>query len=548
MNVVLNFLPAAPVDPEDIVLDFSAPPTVTAASGWGTPWNAAARKELLVDVPWKDSARLDVELELRHKSGAPIEIEQTLRWAKSGVRDRDLGIAWGVRRARLDASTLLSWKTSLPIDTDQRIRWGLFARAFAVATQLPWRALGAVDVEQHHRWGLAQARDTDAALPWNVTAAIDKSLRVVWGPGGPSSGPIDLDNGGGWDSDDDYPPIDPVPIEVLYTVNTNVTLLRLPDNTPVECLSASAWIDRTSKDWSFEAVLARAADLEVLAPDESGQKFAQLTINGYPWIFRVEDYEDDWTFGKRTFKVHGRGLSAELDAPYAAPRTNAYDADFNAQQIAQAELDSLFGSWTLDWQIVDWLVPANTFSYSQKTPMEVISQIAAAVGGIVQPDPLTKTLLVLPRYTVSPMDWGSATVDGTLPLSVLTGRALKYQPGPTYNRVFVAGQANGVLVRATRTGSAGDLLAPQVVDPLICAVEAGTARGKAILDDSGNIGTVTIPLPLFTAPAAPGLLRVGQLLQIGEGTPGWRGLVDGIRIDAKLASVFQSATLQRRLP
>ena len=64
-------------------------------------------------------------------------------------------------------------------------------------------------------------------------------------------------------------------------------------------------------------------------------------------------------------------------------------------------------------------------------------------------------------------------------------------PSPTYNRVFVSGNQNGgVIVNGQRSGSAGNLLAPEVVDPLITHSSAGMERARIELDRGGNWATL----------------------------------------------------------
>ena len=86
------------------------------------------------------------------------------------------------------------------------------------------------------------------------------------------------------------------------------------------------------------------------------------------------------------------------------------------------------------------------------------------------------------------------TPDFVLPVDVVARESLRWIDKPAYNRVFVAGQETGVLGQVTRTGTAGDVLAPMVVDALITQASAARQRGTAILSDTGRQIEVTLRL------------------------------------------------------
>lgn len=70
--------------------------------------------------------------------------------------------------------------------------------------------------------------------------------------------------------------------------------------------------------------------------------------------------------------------------------------------------------------------------------------------------------------------------------------------------MFVSGQDVGVLGQVTRAGTAGDVLAPMVVDALI--TEAAAARQRGVV----GAGSVTVALP------GDGLIRARGNAAIGQ--------------------------------
>jgi hypothetical protein len=89
------------------------------------------------------------------------------------------------------------------------------------------------------------------------------------------------------------------------------------------------------------------------------------------------------------------------------------------------------------------------------------------------------------------------TPDYELPAAVMTRESVEWQNKPEYNRVWVSGQQDGVLGQITRMGTAGDLLAPMITDPLITHLDAARQRGLAVLSDTGRQALINLSLPVL---------------------------------------------------
>lgn len=75
--------------------------------------------------------------------------------------------------------------------------------------------------------------------------------------------------------------------------------------------------------------------------------------------------------------------------------------------MAQDVVRELAAGFDLQWDVVDWYIPADTLAATGRTPLDVIRQIAAACGGVVRTTPAGE-LLVRPEYPVSVPDWPQA--------------------------------------------------------------------------------------------------------------------------------------------
>ncbi|OAI76905.1 hypothetical protein RSP799_19535 [Ralstonia solanacearum] len=322
-----------------------------------------------------------------------------------------------------------------------------------------------------------------------------------------------------------------VPILKVYFVSNSVDVVRLPGREPIPVKSLQVGIDADSWAWGLSASLPYRA-LELVEPTAAGPVEIEITINGVSWVMLVESFDVRREFGQASLNIRGRSTAAYLAAPYAPKRSFVPAAPFTARQLAEQELTraGLATGFTLDWRLPDWLVPEGSWGYQSLSPMEVIGRIAEAVGGYVNAHPRLRTLVAKPRYSVLPWQWATAPADRVLPIDVVKTLNLRWQEKPTFNAVYVSGERAGVTGHVVRAGTAGDLVAPTVVDGLITHADAARERGRAILADVGRQAVVTLELPMLSS---IGLLDPGLLLAVGEGGSTWRSLVRATSIAAE---------------
>jgi hypothetical protein len=334
-----------------------------------------------------------------------------------------------------------------------------------------------------------------------------------------------------------------VPNRRVYFVINEVTLTRWPDGTPVPVLGLSLSLDADSWAWGFEATLPVIA--EALVVPEVGAAPVELiaTVNGTAFHVLAENLSRERVFGDASIRITGRGRSAALAAPYAPVITFANTEPRSAQQLMEDVLtiNGIPLGWTVDWALTDWLVPTGVFA-KQGTWIEALNTIVGAVGGYLLPHPSEKILRVRHRDPVVPWDWWTdVTPDFVLPVDVVARESLRWIDKPAYNRVFVAGQETGVLGQVTRTGTAGDVLAPMVVDALITQAAAARQRGIAILSDTGRQIEVTLRLPVLPE---TGIIEPGAFVAYQDGGVARLGIVRSTRVEAGLPEVWQTLGVQ----
>ena len=268
----------------------------------------------------------------------------------------------------------------------------------------------------------------------------------------------------------------------------------------------------------------------------------QATINGTAVRLLTESIARDRRFGDARLSVSGRGRVAWLADPYAQAVARTAATDMTAQQLAAESLtqNGVPVGWALDWQLADWLVPAGVWSH-QGTMIDAVKRIAEAAGGYVLGHRTAQTLHVRPRYPLLPWEWASATPDIVIPSAVASTEAITWSESPAYNRVFVAGQEQGRMGQITRAGTAGDIVAPMITDPLITHADAARARGASILAAGGRQASIALRLPVLPA---TGILDLGQLIEYQDGATARRGLVRAVSVEAGLPNVWQTVEVE----
>lgn len=334
-----------------------------------------------------------------------------------------------------------------------------------------------------------------------------------------------------------------IPNRRVYFVINEVTLTRWPDGTPVPVLGLSLSLDADSWAWGFDATLPVMA--ESLVVPEVGPAPVELiaTVNGTAFHVLAENLSRERVFGDASIRITGRGRSAALAAPYAPVLNFANTEQRSAQQLMEDVLtfNGIPLGWTVDWAMTDWLVPAGVFA-KQGTWIEALNTIVGAAGGYLLPHPSEKILRVRHRYPVAPWHWwNEVTPDFVLPVDVVARKSLRWIDKPAYNRVFVAGQETGVLGQVTRSGTAGNVLAPMVVDALITQAAAARQRGTAILSDTGRQIEVTLRLPVLPE---TGIIEPGAFVAYQDGGVARMGIVRSTHIDAGLPEVWQTLGVQ----
>ena len=189
----------------------------------------------------------------------------------------------------------------------------------------------------------------EAWLPWGMGIRINQGVIIITPPPDP---------------DEPDPSTVIIPTRRAYIVINNVTLTRLPSNTPVLAYALSLQWDRSNWSVGWSASLPGEM-LSAVMPTGPGDPIELLaSINGTPVRLLAETISRDRRFGDARVSVSGRGRIAWLADPYDPAEARTNSAALTSQQIAGQVLEiNGVPSVEPDWQIPDWLVPAGVWSH-----------------------------------------------------------------------------------------------------------------------------------------------------------------------------------------
>ncbi|GEM_PF-1967086 len=323
---------------------------------------------------------------------------------------------------------------------------------------------------------------------------------------------------------------------VIFVTNS-VSLVRSDDGREIKLLGFSVGIDSNSYCWTFSATvpLSELSKVDTAHEQRIGVDF---TCNGNQWRFILDDCSDSVSFGESSLTIKGKSRAMLLAHPYATHRGFKFDTAMSARQIADAELNrnGVASGFTLDWQLAGvngWNVPANTYSYTGKTPINSLQWIAEAAGGFINADMSADVLHVLAHYPTPSWEWAAQEPSIELPISLITSRSRGRINKPGYNGVTIYGENdNGIGALIKRTGTSGGYQPPMVTSDLMTDTAAAISRGKMILSDTGDIGNIGISMPLV---ADVGVLKPSTLIGVNDGES-WVGMVRGTTITGRLSS------------
>lgn len=130
----------------------------------------------------------------------------------------------------------------------------------------------------------------------------------------------------------------------------------------------------------------------------------ELRVGSQAFTFMIDSRSRARSFPAASYKASGRSPASRLEAPYAAPFSQAW-TNVTARSVAQ-EICAAAG-FSLDWRIADW--PLASFAVEQQTPLAALATLKTEASLLLS-DP-AGGLLVQYRYPRSPTRYADAQPD-----------------------------------------------------------------------------------------------------------------------------------------
>lgn len=383
----------------------------------------------------------------------------------------------------------------------------------------------------------------------HVTADIQKSFRYGYSKNNFLVGGS-FNNSYVTDDDAINPPVEPVPVrEVIRLVNI-VNVVKLPERTPVKWHNFTLARDLDSMAWVANFDISDSATYAMLKPTGLTPIEVEIDINGELFLMFVgytqSSVSGDRVRGaQRNYKITLYSTTKLLTYPYKSRRSHNENSSTTPAGIVNDEL--LGSGFTGTWSAPSWTIPANVFSYFEKSPMAAISEVAEAVGAVIEPALNARDFSIVPRYEVSPWNWATATVDRTINEAECFTVDSKWEPREKPDSIYVYGEDNGgAAVKCVRQGTAGLVTLPTVVNKYITDTIAGTERGR--IEVAKEHIDERVPITTFVD-AVNGIIKPRELLEINpaDGGAAWRGTVSlvSLRCERQGTAIVQSIEVER---
>lgn len=551
------------------------------AGRWVAPWSGARAVSETLSAPEAAPVARFARLDVPDQPGKPRAVRHTLPVREGEPRGNPFAAVWRGAPGQPAWAVAVRYQAHLAaLDLGRTLVWG-WSDPVSAANQGRFRTLAIAETRMILPFRIGQSRCFHGLAPYRQGQSVRRRFIVHWRAGhppapgrtrwppivvppeppGPPSGALELIF------------CEPlvagrltlifrkvlcpqvaertVPIRRVYLVWDSASLIRLSDGRPIPVTALSVGTNADSWVWQLSANLAAAADLALLQDPNGEPVEVRATLNGHEFDFLIDDDpEASEAVGgdgapNDSGTLRGRSLGAYLDDPFAPLGTWTNTETRNARQLAD---DVLPYGTTLVWECEDWPVAPGAWSF-RGTPARALLRIAEAAGGVLASDATGLGFRVAPRYPVLPWRWDEVSPWALIPRAYCAAKRVRGTSAAGYNAVFVVGERGGVIGRVLRAGTAGDRVAPQIIDPLATDPVMVRQRGGVVLAQAGRKEDVGLTLPVG---AELGLIPLGKLLWVDDLDGPWRGLSRSVQVSAQVAgdgvaSVMQSIQIERHL-
>lgn len=283
---------------------------------------------------------------------------------------------------------------------------------------------------------------------------------------------------------------------------------------------------------------------EKLDVERGNEPLITVDINGFLFSILAEEISRSRAFVNHSYNISGRSATAKLGADYAIAKSDVVKLDNYASQLINSQLADLPFSIGR-FEIADWLIPADSYAISNKTPIAVINDVVSACGGFVWSDPNLPKLHLQKRWKVNAWELATANPDVILAVDVVKSISDQKRTNPRYNTVTLVGGHSGEVFREPQ---GRDRIAPIDSNNLYTDRDCVIHKGCQILSDSGTHGDYSLVMR-WAEKYNIKLAELGQIWQINDPEGAFKGVVTSVAVDVKLENdvptVWQTVGIDR---
>nr|WP_256939048.1 hypothetical protein [Acinetobacter harbinensis] len=332
-----------------------------------------------------------------------------------------------------------------------------------------------------------------------------------------------------------------LPAKNWWYILNSLEVTRLDTGQKIIVMDGNYNTDRSRWCWSY-GLTVPASEINKLEPIAGQPVILKIMVNGNEHHMLLESRNRSRRFAQDTYTLTGRSQSALLDAPSSPTRSFLQENERTSVQLVQAELERVNSNTQLDWKLIDelgWILPINSLSYSNLTPISAIKLIVESAGGFIYSEKNGNTLSIRPLYKKTFWDpIVIADYDRLVPISLVKDQSTDYEVYPDYNGITLSNDRSGLTGQVKRTGTSADTLLETVNDSLF-TVESMGAFGKAKLAKAGMVEKHSLNMPIT---AEVGECVPGELIAFNAE---WWGIVDSVSVSFNHAAVNQTVKAER---
>lgn len=427
-------------------------------------------------------------------------LKSTANWSNAEFRYNNYSNLWGLS-GHVEKISQTSFKTADNFTSkNYLINWGL-GSSFDLAKRIVWN----IAMMPGGCGTSIRPPYKPPIVPPNDNITIVKNLIFCHKPN--NKNPINLIFGDDCKRDDHS-----IEDKNTYTMKNTIKIFRTDNDHLIQALSVDIGANRQDYLWSGNLSLPYS-ELESI----SDKPEIEININQYKFVVDINEINIKKAFNYKMIELSVFSTTQRLNTIKA----HKIDIDMSSNAIMAAQLhrDDLVTGFEFINSDVDWIIPANLIEYDDANALDIISQFGVATEDIVVSHAYEKEIMIKPKYPTGDPVY-------SLPSDKLFDYSEATSKGNIYNAIVVSGENVGVTAVIRKEGTAGEKIAPMVINKLITEEQAARRVGlNKIYNTSDIAANIDVVSPLY--PEAP-LLYPSDLVRIDDQL-GW---IDTVGISA----------------